>query len=586
MERDPAATAIDRTTGSEVAQREGARALILPTIAEIGGRVRFTAEVVDPRTQATVYSDSADGIGANSVLPSVDAVNRDLRGQLGEALANITGDSQPLEKVATADLDALRAYSKAVEAQQQNRMAEALELYRQSLRVDPDFATARVQIGVILRNTGNRSGALAELNAAKSHQDRLSARDRLNVEALIASVSASPREALEKWRMLAALYPDFFPAQNTLGFYAWQGANRSDEAIEALTRSVAPQNPGRGLGHYVLGAVLMGADRLDESLAHFRESEAAGRRFENQFFAAAHAVQRDFDSADKTMARGVASGVAGTDVSTLLTRAIFKIDQGLWTDGRRLIDQALASGHQVGPRHVRMIDSVNLTWSALTEPADQHRRRIADFLAVERENTLAAGDPGALADRQRRLLLAAWLAARVDAADTARAALAQVRPEFTGVDYPELAQRRVLAEAELARSEGRAADAVAQLTPVLDGNEFYSLRVGMMTALAAQGDLAVALENARWLRDHRGRAYSEMHGDHMMMLFNVAQSNVAILAAAELSFAAGDHESARRDLAAFLERWPKATLPEPFATRVGSLQVGLASTSSAAVSRS
>lgn len=57
MERDPAATTVDRATGSEIALREGARALVLPTIAEVGGRVRLTAEIIDPHTQASVYSE-------------------------------------------------------------------------------------------------------------------------------------------------------------------------------------------------------------------------------------------------------------------------------------------------------------------------------------------------------------------------------------------------------------------------------------------------------------------------------------------------------------------------------------------------
>ncbi|HSM99726.1 MAG TPA: putative peptide modification system cyclase, partial [Rudaea sp.] len=68
MQRDPDKTRVDRAVGSEVAIRDGARALIIPTVAEVGGHVRVTAEVVDPKTQATVYTESADGKGLNSVL--------------------------------------------------------------------------------------------------------------------------------------------------------------------------------------------------------------------------------------------------------------------------------------------------------------------------------------------------------------------------------------------------------------------------------------------------------------------------------------------------------------------------------------
>src|SRR5690606_39073951 len=129
MERDPVATGIDRAIGSEVAQREGARALILPTIAEIGGRVRLSAEVVDPRTQGTVYSNSADGIGEDSVLSSVDEVNRELRQRLGEALTVVSHESHPLEKVVTANFDALRMYSLGYNAHGAGNREQAISMY-------------------------------------------------------------------------------------------------------------------------------------------------------------------------------------------------------------------------------------------------------------------------------------------------------------------------------------------------------------------------------------------------------------------------------------------------------------------------
>src|SRR5690606_33859903 len=44
MRRDPRGTAIDRAVGAELAQREGARLLILPTLAELGGRLRLSLE--------------------------------------------------------------------------------------------------------------------------------------------------------------------------------------------------------------------------------------------------------------------------------------------------------------------------------------------------------------------------------------------------------------------------------------------------------------------------------------------------------------------------------------------------------------
>lgn len=569
MQRDPAQTVVDPQIGAEVAMREGARALVLPSIAEVGGRVRFTAEVVDPKTQTTVYSDYADGVGVESVLPSVDAVNSDLRQRLGEALTNVSADSKPLERVTTAQFDALRAYSLAVDAEQENRLADALALLERALEVDPEFATARLKRGVVMLNTGDRIGSLRELRGAEKLRDRVSARDRFVIEATIASLTATPRENIEKWRVLADLYPDFFPAQNTYGFYAWQGANDFAQAIPALERSTAPQNPMRGSGHYVLGSVLLAANRYSDALAQFTAYEQTGRRFENQFYAATYAAQRQFEKIDAVLDRGQASGITGSDVPGLVIRAVFALDQGDFTRAQTLLERARDVGQATGWRHARMADALALTYSALVDPVKQQHERIGQFLDVELEKKIGDDDPGAGIDRQRRLLLAAWLASRINDHALAQRAISAIEHKYIGRDYPELAQRHVLATAERLRSDGDSAAAIEQLTPLAAGNGFYSVRVALMDARTAAGELDEARGLAQWLAANRGVAYGEMHGDHMMQLFNVGQSNLALLSLAEQALALDRMEEAQYDLDAFLQVWHEDRLPPTLAARVG-----------------
>ncbi|MBK7012914.1 MAG: hypothetical protein IPH43_09765 [Xanthomonadales bacterium] len=212
MQRDPDETEIDRKVGSEVAIRDGARALILPTIAEIGGRVRITAELVDPQTQTTVYSETADGIGKESILPSLDAINSRLRVRLGEALATVSSESLPLEKVATSNLDALRLYSMAIKAQAVGDIVQANIQLRSALRLDPGFGTARIELATNLLPLGERQEVSEQLHLALASADRLTARHTLYAEALLADFS-SPRLAVEKWQALTTAYPDMFRAQ-------------------------------------------------------------------------------------------------------------------------------------------------------------------------------------------------------------------------------------------------------------------------------------------------------------------------------------------------------------------------------------
>ncbi|MFL7979929.1 putative peptide modification system cyclase, partial [Xanthomonas vasicola] len=137
MKRDPNTIVLDRSVASEVALRDGARAVLLPTVAEVGGKLRFSVELVDPRTQTTVYSEFVQGDGLPSALSSVDQVTRKLRQGLGEMVASVDKSSVPLPAVTTSSLDALRAYALGMEATAKGCWREGLELFDRAVGIDP-----------------------------------------------------------------------------------------------------------------------------------------------------------------------------------------------------------------------------------------------------------------------------------------------------------------------------------------------------------------------------------------------------------------------------------------------------------------
>src|SRR5690242_11361306 len=307
MERNPDKTKVTRAIGSEIALRDGARALILPTLAEVGGRVRVTAEVVDPNTQTTVYSVSADGVGAQSVLPSLDNVSKQLRGKLGEALAMVSKESQPLDKVATSNLDALRAYSLAINAYNVGNLKDAEALYRQAITLDPNFALAHIGLAKVFNGIDQDEAAVREIQTAANLHDRLSARDTLYTQAWLATFE-SPRVALEKWKLLSRLYPDFFPAATVQAYFLWQDANRFQDAISALTWPTSAHNPHRGSSEYLMGALNVEAEHYVEALKYFAAAKADGVALQNAYWASAYAAQREFAKAAATLANGKQSG--------------------------------------------------------------------------------------------------------------------------------------------------------------------------------------------------------------------------------------------------------------------------------------
>ncbi|HEY0229847.1 MAG TPA: putative peptide modification system cyclase [Dokdonella sp.] len=554
MQRDPEQTHIDRIVGSEIAIRDGARALILPTVAEIGGRVRVTAEVVDPQTQTTVYSESADGIGEASVLPSLDKVNQQLRVRLGEALATVSNESKPLEKATTKDLEALRAYSLGLKAYATDKNKEALAFFQRATTLDPDFALAHAAIAGIYSNNDQTEAAYREISKAAAAKDKLTTRDALYIEASQALFDA-PSTALAKFKLLSELYPDFLTASGLYGYYAWQYGNQYEPAIKALESGNSQQNPNPQVREFILGTLYLGQEAYADALRHFsRAIELGLPRSELQ--AAAYAAQRRFDKVASTLAQRQPSNVEDEDASSKNLRIAFAADQGHWSDAWNLLQREKADLGPGKPRTARHLRGVEVSLQSMTNPLPGSAGQIGSFL----EGEVAALGQEAHIERSETMfhvLFAAYLAAANGDTALARSALAHAGPEMRDGTYPVISRMLAVAQAETERAGGDPAEAVRLLLQQpLDGTELFVTHIALMHAYLAQGDRANALTQAQWLSSHRGRAYTEYNADWFARPFNVVQSDLALLEAAEISLALGNKEQSRRSLAAFRQAWP------------------------------
>jgi len=558
MQLNPDNTDVNRAIGSQVALREGARAMILPTVADVGGRVRVTAEVIDPNTQATVYSVSADGIGAQSVLPSLDSVSKQLRGKLGEALAMVSKQSQPLAQVATPDLNALKAYSLGEKAYNDTDFKSAEALFTEALRIDPHFALARVGLARVFVGEDQPAKVLHEIRAAQTDHARLSSREALYVDAWAANF-AQPRQALEKWKLLASVYPDYSPGLSAYAYFLWSNSNDFKAAIPYLEQSVSPKNPHRAIGEYILGALYVEAERYPDALRAFSKSIADGLLHQRTYYASAYAAQRKFSDAMATMTRGkpTSSTVISSNIVDANLRIAIALDQGEWGQANELRNRIQAQAKARDPRFAARYEITDLSLRALDgTPAKMQISALTNYITDQRKAMASAG----LAERTElkfQLALAGYLSAHAGDTDLAKRALAAASAEPS--DIPLLDNLRSVAEAEVERAAGQPENALAILKPLVNGSELYVTHVALMDAYAGAHDSAKALEEAQWLSSHRGRAYLENSMQQLLTPFNVAESDIALLNAAEFSLALGNKTDARKSLDAFRHAWPGMT---------------------------
>ena len=561
-------TRVDRIIGSEVAIREGARALILPTLAEIGGRVRFTAEVIDPHTQATVYTESADGSGADSVLPSLDVVGQKLRVRLGEALAVVSKESQPLDKVATKNLDALKAYALAQDAYDIGREVDAMGLYQQAVSLDPNFALAHTGLARCYLISGKLTEAVNELKAALELGSRLVARERLFIEATLASIADTPRVAIDKWKILSTLYPDDFSGQGNYPYYAWVLANRFDTGmVKAAEAAASSKNPHPLNSDLLLAELLLGNERYNEAVRYFHLVEGIPKATRTVDLAAAYAAQRQIPKTDETLARNSSTGSLDDDISAHSIEAAIAADRGNFDPLWKILAQANKEAEHVNVKRQLEFREIELSLHYLVGGGGKHDLRDFATAALSALSKVSKFDQSEL---RIYLLFAAYLSAAQDDATYATDVVGALGAEPSSGDYPIQSKLLAIAEAEIARSSGRPADAVKMLTPMLDGSELYLTHVALLDAHSASGDKRAALEQARWLATHRGRAYVEQ-GVNSAIPFCVMQSDIALLRISELLLALGDKNEARDALAEFRKHYPNAGQVPAFVTRIDAI---------------
>ncbi len=559
MQRKPG-TLMDRGVASEIAVRDGVRAVILPTISEVGGRVRFSAEVIDPHTQTTVYAESADGVGMNSTLDSIDKVTATLRGKLGEALASVEKDSEPLPRVTSGNLDALKSYALGQKAFARSDYMRAGGYYAHAVELDPGFALAEIGLLRVEHANNNESAGLAHLRRAESLRGKLTARDQLYLDAWKARID-DPIQELDKWERMSSLYPDDFPAAMNIAYLMIE-RNRYKDGLAAARRADSSKNPAYAQTQRLIGDFLLAEERYAEAERAQLIAVAQGIQAATVRRALIYAAQGKFAEAEKAwqevrIARG--TGVR-------FDRVTLHLDQGNWMAASRE-----ASMLQAYPEHGTIAARSALYPVAVSEWfSGNNKSSLQTIDQLVTDSLLAMNTPLSNSDAIADAYVAisgALLAQRMHNRMPARRVLQAL------VKHPEIAQVPPVSELVEVLKAGemlldrRSDEAILQLERLLDGSAPFQAHMLLLSAYAASGKTDLAMQKADWLGKHRGQAYIEQGCGWCQQPLNVIDTTLGHLIAAELLAKEGRNNEARAQLQEFDRRWPLARLPDHLRTR-------------------
>jgi serine/threonine protein kinase/predicted Zn-dependent protease len=267
-------TRVDRALGREICERDNCRAVLAGAILNNGSHFEITEQIVDPLRDEAVLTETAAMSSPNDLYSTVDSLTKKMRKHLGESLAQIEQNSQPLQRVTTPSLDALQRYSRAMDLFAAGDFEGFITLANSAVALDPDFAMAHLYLARAYGALGNEKKDEDEMTRALGGLGHVTERESYLIRAASYEENEEYDKAAEQYLLLTQLYPDDLEANRGLADNSiWTG--HPEMAITAVQRALQ-LNPHSSLDYDRMILYLDKVNRFAEANAAFEAARASG----------------------------------------------------------------------------------------------------------------------------------------------------------------------------------------------------------------------------------------------------------------------------------------------------------------------
>jgi TolB-like protein/Flp pilus assembly protein TadD len=263
----------------EIGKALGVSTILEGSVRRSGNRVRLNVQLIDATNDEHLWASDYD-----RDLTDVFAIQTDLAQKISDALqAKLSpAEKSRMERKPTENGDAYLAFVQAHNLQDAvedfEKLKQSEQLYARAIELDPKFALALARYS--------------------------------QLESWIVHTFERTAERREKARSLAEqalqLQPDLPEAHLALGFSLYYGDNDFEGALKEF--QIAQRGlPNEAEGYLALGAIQRRLGKWSESTANLEKAASLNPKdgFVFQNLAMSYQTQRDFDSANKAIERGL-----------------------------------------------------------------------------------------------------------------------------------------------------------------------------------------------------------------------------------------------------------------------------------------
>ena len=269
-------TVVDFELAQQVANREGAKAILDGSIQQLGQSYVISARLASTLDGAELALFREEAANQDELLAALGRLAKDVRTKAGESLKSIRASSE-LERVTTPSLAALRKYVEGSRlADEKGEGERGMALIREAVALDTAFAMAWRKLAVLLNNEGRDRAAMIEaVSTAYRHRDRLTEMERLLTEGFYYTRGPTPnrQRALAAYEEAVRLDSLNTSAINNAAVILGE-MNENDRAEEMYRRVVRlPRTFGGAFTNLIQEQIRNGrpAAALDSTVELYRE---------------------------------------------------------------------------------------------------------------------------------------------------------------------------------------------------------------------------------------------------------------------------------------------------------------------------
>jgi DNA-binding winged helix-turn-helix (wHTH) protein/Flp pilus assembly protein TadD len=494
----------------EICERTGSAAVLEGSIANLGSRYVVGLHARNCRTGDIIDDEQAQAPRKEDVLNALTNIAGRFRARLGESLATVEKHNIPLAEATTPSIEALKAYTAAIQVHGSKGSFAALPLFQRATEIDPQFAMAHAWLGRMYADI-NESDLAAEstrkawqLRARASDQERFAITAAYHV--LVTGNMETAQQECETW---ARTYPRDAPPHRLLSGVVNKSRGRYETAM-AEARKAIELDPDNGIGYANLAVNNIYLGRLGGAEDALRRAAARGLDTD-EFISLAHDIaflkgDRAGMEREATLARGRSGGENWISKHEAFALAYSGHVQQARALSQRAVDQARHAGQR---ERAGLWEAGAAVWEAFFGNVSEARKLATAALELSKNREVQYGAAFALVlsgDSARSQALANDLEKRF--------------PEDTSIQFsylPTLHARLALNRGDASKSfellQAAVPNELGAPRSSLEGyfGALYPIYVRGEACLAAHHGAAAAAE-FRKILDHRGIVVSDPVG--------------------------------------------------------------------------